>query len=86
MRMILDIGGSRGWRQGRAPPLGVQILSISCSFQQIIRKIMDFWELAPPPGENPGSATVRHQPVGVQPCSNPVDGYETRHSIGRYMF
>ena len=37
--------------------LGVQILSFSCSFQQIIRKIIGFWELAPPPGENPGSAT-----------------------------
>ena len=53
------IGGSRGWRQGRAPPpLRVQILSFSCSFQQIIRKIIDFWELAPLPGESSGSATV----------------------------
>ena len=28
------IGGSKGGRQGRAPPLGVQILSFSCSFRQ----------------------------------------------------
>ena len=56
---ILDniIGGSKGGRQGRAPPPGVQILSFSCSFQLKIRKIIGFWELAPPPGENPGSAT-----------------------------
>ena len=52
---LADLGG--GARDAR-PPLGVQILSFSCSFQQIIRKIIDFWELAPPPGENPGSATV----------------------------
>ena len=52
---MADLGG--GARDAR-PPLGVQILSISCSFQQIIRKIIDFWELAPPPGENPGSATA----------------------------
>ena len=28
------IGGSKGGRQGRTPPLGVQILSFSCSFRQ----------------------------------------------------
>ena len=32
------IGGSKGGRQGRAPPLGVQILSFSCSFRQKIEK------------------------------------------------
>ena len=42
---------------GTRTPLGVQILSFSCSFEQIIRKIIDFWQLTPPPGENPGSTT-----------------------------
>ena len=51
------IGGSKGGRQGRAPPLGAQILSFSCSFQQKVEKIIPLWELAPPPQENPGSAT-----------------------------
>ena len=34
----LYIGGSKGGRQGRAPPLGVQILSFSCSFRQKCEK------------------------------------------------
>ena len=38
----------QGGRQGRAPPLGAQILSFSCSFQQKVEKIIPFWELAPP--------------------------------------
>ena len=32
------IGGSKGGRQGRVPPLGVQILSFSCSFRQKCEK------------------------------------------------
>ena len=55
--MAVYIGGSKGGRQGRAPPLGVQILSFSCSFQQKFEKEYQFWELAHPPGENPRSAT-----------------------------
>ena len=43
--------------QGRAP-LGVQILSFSCSFLQNNCKITPTWELKPPPQENPGSATA----------------------------
>ena len=31
-RYPIPSGGSKGGRQGRAPPLGVQILSFSCSF------------------------------------------------------
>ena len=42
-----SIGGSKVGRQGRPPPRGVQILSFSCSFQQIVRKIIGFWKLAP---------------------------------------
>ena len=52
-----DIGGSKRGARDARPLLGVQILSFSCSFWQKIDKIIDFWELAPPPGENPGSAT-----------------------------
>ena len=32
------IGGSKGGHQGRVPPLGVQILSFSCSFRQKCEK------------------------------------------------
>ena len=42
---------------GMRAPLGVQILSFSCSFQQNICKIIGFWQLAHPPEENSGSAT-----------------------------
>ena len=36
---LIYIGGSKGGRQGRAPPpLGVQILSFSCSFWQKFKK------------------------------------------------
>ena len=52
-------GGSKEGRRGRAPPLGVQILSISCSFWEILAKsyVAPPGELAPPPRGNPGSAT-----------------------------
>ena len=40
------------------PPTGVQIHSISCNFQQKTYKIVPIWDLALPPRENPGSATV----------------------------
>ena len=56
---VLSIGGSKGGHQGCVPPLGVQILSFSCSFWQKIDKIIGFWELAPPPWENPGSAIAK---------------------------
>ena len=54
------IGGSKGGREGCAPPLGVQILSISCSFS--VNLAISYvgappGELAPPPRGNPGSAT-----------------------------
>ena len=43
------------------PPLGVQILSISCSFWENLAKLYvgsPPGELAPPPRGNPGSATA----------------------------
>ena len=46
------IGGSKGASGMRAP--GVQILSFSCSFRQIIA----LFGFDAPPQENPGSATV----------------------------
>ena len=48
------IGGSKG-APGTRAPLGVQILSFSCSFRQKNRLAHPLWELAPQ--ENPGSAT-----------------------------
>ena len=48
LKTSLCIGGSKGGRQGRAPPPGVQILSFSCSFRQKVEKIIPLWELAPP--------------------------------------
>ena len=53
---LVDLGGTPGTH-----PLGVQILSFSCSFRQKICKIIPIWELAHSPGENPGSATVIYQ-------------------------
>ena len=58
--MAKIIGGSKGGCKGRAPPLGAQILSISCSFWENLAKsyVGAFpGELAPPPRGNPGSAT-----------------------------
>ena len=52
-------GGSKG-AQGMRTLLGVQILSLSCSFWKFWQNHMlaPPWELVPPPGRNPGSATV----------------------------
>ena len=51
---LADLGG--GVRDAR-PPLGVQILSISCSFWKIWRVHAPPGGFTPPPRENPGSAT-----------------------------
>ena len=57
-------GGSKGGaRDAPPPPLGAQILSISCSFQENMAKSYvgaPPGELAPPPRGNPGSATAYH--------------------------
>ena len=56
------IGGSKGGRQGRAPPLWIRILSFSCSFQEIFDQIIGLhphlvgwrpllWEILDPPLE-----------------------------------
>ena len=56
-RNSITIGGSRGGREGRTPPLGVQILSISCSFRENLACSRPPWRVHAPPRENPGSAT-----------------------------
>ena len=68
----MSIGGSKGGARDARPPLGVQILSFSCSFWQKIDKIIPIWELAHPPGENPGSATDEDGTAGVQMERNRV--------------
>ena len=50
-RPVADLRGARGTRD----PLGVQILSVPCSF--FFWKIWQNRMLAPPPQGNPGSAT-----------------------------
>ena len=52
---IVTIGWSKGAR-GMRTPLGVQILSFSCSFRPKMCKIIPLWELALPQ-ENPGSSS-----------------------------
>ena len=52
LKPVADLRGAPGTR----PPLGVQILSFSCSFWQKNRLAHPLWELAPPQ-ENPGSTT-----------------------------
>ena len=56
---VADLRGSAG----DAPPLGVQTLSISCSFWEILAKSYvgaPPGDLAPPPWGNPASATVQY--------------------------
>ena len=55
--MIHCIGGSKGGARD-APPMGVPILSFSCSFRQKIENDSTFRSWRTPPGENPGSATA----------------------------
>ena len=50
-----------GGSKGGAPPLGAQILSVSCSFGENLAKLYvgaSPGELVPPPRGNPGSATA----------------------------
>ena len=54
---LADLGG--GVRDAR-PPLGVQILSISCSFRENLACSR------PPPRENPGSATAWYDHSGAR--------------------
>ena len=58
---LADLGG--GVRDAR-PPLGVQILSISCSFRENLACSRPPWRVHAPPRENPGSATERFSFIG----------------------
>ena len=56
---VADLRGGAG---DARPPLGVQILSISCSFWENLTNLYvgaPPGELAPPPRGNPGSATAK---------------------------
>ena len=60
-------GGSKGGARDPRPPLGAQILSISCSFWENVAESYvgaPPGELAPPPRGNPGSATDHYFLVG----------------------
>ena len=59
---LADLGG--GVRDAR-PPLGVQILSISCSFRENLACSRPPWRVHAPPRENPGSATVSSPSVAL---------------------
>ena len=51
------IGGSRGGVRDARPPLGVQILSISCSFQENLACSRPPWRVHAPPS---GKSWIRH--------------------------
>ena len=70
----MNIGGSKGARVPRAS-LGVQILSISCSFKGKFGKIVCLrppGELAPPPWGNPGFATDEYIVIYQLECLTTV--------------
>ena len=52
------IGGSKGGVRDARSPLGFKILSISCSFWEILAKSHPLGGFTPPPEGNPGSATA----------------------------
>ena len=52
-----SIGGSRGAWGTHAPPLGVQILSISCSFRENLACSRPPWRVHAPPS---GKSWIRH--------------------------
>ena len=68
---VVDLRGA----PGMSPP-GVQILSVSCTFQQKICKIIPIWELAHPHRENPGSATASNLP-----WSNKTSQWNSRRDV-----
>ena len=51
---LADLGGGR---EGRTPPLGVQILSISCSFRENLACSRPPWRVHAPPS---GKSWIRH--------------------------
>ena len=58
VRILLEcIGGSRGGVRDARPPLGVQILSISCSFRENLACSRPPWRVHAPPS---GKSWIRH--------------------------
>ena len=57
IKKFYPIGGSRGGREGRTPPPGVQILSISCSFRENLACSRPPWRVHAPPS---GKSWIRH--------------------------
>ena len=57
---IIPIGGSKGGRQGRAPPWGSKFFHFHAVFGKKLKNKSTFGSWRPPPGENPGSATDTH--------------------------
>ena len=63
------IGGSRGGVRDARPPLGVQILSISCSFRENLACSRPPWRVHAPPS---GKSWIRHcRGFGFGPASVP---------------
>ena len=56
-RRYASIGGSRGGVRDTRPPLGVQILSISCSFRENLACSRPPWRVHAPPS---GKSWIRH--------------------------
>ena len=58
-RSVITSGGSKGGREGRAPPLGSKFFQFHAVFGKFWqnRMLAPPGELAPPPRGNPGSAT-----------------------------
>ena len=54
---VADLRG--GARDAPPPPRGPKFFHFHAVFDQKNRFTYPLWELAPPPGENPGSATVQ---------------------------
>ena len=78
---LADLGG--GVRDAR-PPLGVQILSISCSFRENLACSRPPWRVHAPPRENPGSATV-NPPPGINRCSNAQEWQVHKFLAGKHQ-
>ena len=74
-KALADLRGAPG-------ALGVQILSFTCNFQQIIRKIIRFWELAHPPGENPRSTTVKYFGCVTPLSPRGPNSFDLKHFLG----
>ena len=84
------IGGSKGGRQGRAPPPWGPNSFIFMQFSaKIINKHTHFGSWRPPPGENPRSATESSYLIGLEPLFHlkfwEVFSYEMQNIISHEL-